>query len=150
MNYFTNGAPYPPAKSVSVVPSFCLSSVFHFLFRYFFYQIKSKEKINRNQTYAQVSKAYRTDHKIIIMKNFTRRSSHGHHGSKSKRRELTCSTHTHVDRTHSLTHLHQHSYNHTHAYIYAHIHWHNFYMSMFLSTYFAVLYFSAELDCSHL
>ena len=23
-----------------------------------------------------------------------------------------CNTHTHVDRTHSLTHLHQHSYNH--------------------------------------
>ena len=37
------------------------------------------------------------------------RSSHGHHGSK--RRELR-NTHTHVDRTHSLTHWHQHIYNH--------------------------------------
>ena len=44
------------------------------------------------------------------MKNFNSRSSRGHHGSK--RRELTQHTHTHVDRTHSLTHLHQDSYNH--------------------------------------
>ena len=44
------------------------------------------------------------------MKKFNRRSSHGHHGSK--RRELVQHTHTHVDRTHSLTQLHQHSYNH--------------------------------------
>ena len=37
------------------------------------------------------------------MINLNRRSSHAHHGSN---------THTHVDRTHSLTHLHQHSYVH--------------------------------------
>ena len=38
---------------------------------------------------------------IIIIKNFNRRNSHG-----SKHRELR-NTHTHMDRTHSLTH----SYN---------------------------------------
>ena len=47
---------------------------------------------------------------IIMMKNFNRRSFHGHHGSK--RRELAQHAHTHVDRTHSLTQLHQHSYIH--------------------------------------
>ena len=41
-----------------------------------------------------------TIHCIIIMKNFHKRSSHGHHGSK--RSELA---HTHMDRTYSLTHL---------------------------------------------
>ena len=92
---------------------------------------------------------------IIIVKNFNRRSCHGHHGSKSRSisttkqvhvvsvklattvghvlheldfenicgltsllflfsfiSSLAHNTHTHVNRTHSLTHLHQHSYNH--------------------------------------
>ena len=41
---------------------------------------------------------------LLIMKSFNSRSSHGYHGSK--RRELTqLTTHTHVDRTHSLTHV---------------------------------------------
>ena len=44
------------------------------------------------------------------MKNFNRRSSHGHYGSK--RCELAQHTDTHMDYTHSLTQLHQHSYNH--------------------------------------
>ena len=39
---------------------------------------------------------------IIIMKTFSRRSSHGHHGSKPTNWR---NTHTHVDRLHSLTHF---------------------------------------------
>ena len=47
---------------------------------------------------------------IIVMKNFNRRSSHGHHGSK--RHELA--QHAHARGLHAFTHLqlHQHSYNH--------------------------------------
>ena len=46
----------------------------------------------------------------IIMKDFNRRSSHGHYGST--RRELTARrTLTWIARI-PLTHVHQHSYNH--------------------------------------
>ena len=45
---------------------------------------------------------------LIIMKNFNRRSSHGHHGSKAPR---TGATRTHVDRTHSLI---RHTYTYQH------------------------------------
>ena len=39
----------------------------------------------------------------VRMKNFNRRDSHGHLGSK--RRELAQHVHTHMDRTYSLSHL---------------------------------------------
>ena len=41
---------------------------------------------------------------LLIMKSFNIRSSHGHHGSK-RRKLAQLTTHTHVDRTHSLTHV---------------------------------------------
>ena len=42
---------------------------------------------------------------LMMMKNFNRCDSHGHHGSNCQSAANWSNKHTHVDRTHSLTHL---------------------------------------------